>query len=75
MVNKFTYVAILTRLTYTRVKIQWQDVQQKAYEEVKHIMVHNTSLSYPYFNIKFDIDADGRHFQLGAFICQRGRPN
>ena len=44
-----------TEITSNKVKFKWKYVEQKAFDDVKHVVTRNTLLSYPYFNKHFDI--------------------
>ena len=48
----------LTALTSNKVKFKWIDVEQKSFDEIKHIITRNTLLAYPDFNKRFDIHTD-----------------
>ena len=64
----------LTALTFLKVNFKWDDVEQKAFDEIKRTVAHNTLLSYPYFNKRFDIHTVARDHQLVAVISQEGKP-
>ena len=40
----------LSALTSPKVKFKWNDVEHKAFDEIKHAVAHNTLLAYPDFN-------------------------
>ena len=65
----------LTELTPPKAKFKWIYVVQKAFDDIKHNIAHNTLLLYPDFNKRFDIHMYARNYQLGAVIIQNGRPN
>lgn len=67
-------LAPLTRLTSKTVKWTWSDVEQKAFDETKKTMGQEVLLTYPNFQIPFDIYTDASNFQLGSVIAQNGRP-
>ena len=67
-------MAPLSSMTSSKVKWQWTDVHQKAFDEVKRIITKETLLMYPDFNKPFDIHTDASKTQLGAVISQNGKP-
>ena len=60
----------LTALTSNKVKLNWKFVKQKAFDEIKQIVTHDTLLIYPDFNKCFDIHVDASDLQIGAVIIQ-----
>ena len=60
--------------TSSKVKFKWTDVEQKAFDEIKRTVSHNTLLSYIYFNKSFNLHTDASDHQLGAVISQEGKP-
>ena len=42
------------------------NVKQMAFNKIKQIVGHETLLSYPDFNIPYEIHTDASHTQLGA---------
>ena len=67
-------LAPLTKLTSTKTKFKWTDVEQKAFEAVKRAVGREALLAYPDFNEEFDIYTDASDYQLGAVISQKGKP-
>ena len=64
----------LTALTSTKVKFKWTGVEQKAFDEIKRTVAHNTILAYPKFNKVYNTHMDASNHQLGAVIRQEGKP-
>ena len=64
----------LTELTSPKVKFKWNDVEQKAFDDIKRTVAHNTLLAYPDFNNFFDIHTDDSDYKLGAVISQDDKP-
>ena len=64
----------LTALTSPNVKIKWTDVEQKAFDEIKRTVAHDTLLAYTDFNKRFKIHMDASDHQLWAVISQEGKP-
>ena len=61
----------LTALTSSKVRFKWTDVEQKSFDDIKRAMTHDTLLTYPYFNKRFDIHMDASNFQIGSVIIQQ----
>jgi hypothetical protein len=55
-------------------KWYWNEVHQKAFEDVKATIAKDVVLAYPYVNEEFEIYTDSSTKQLGAVITQRGWP-
>ena len=67
-------LAPLTKLTSTKTSWKWSDEEQNAFDTMKKIMARETILTYPNFEIPFEIHTDASAFQLGAVISQNGKP-
>ena len=63
-----------TSLTSNKVKFEWTDVEQKSFDEIKHVVACDNLLFYPYFNKHFDIHTDASDLQMGALISQYQKP-
>ena len=61
-------------LTSNTMKFNWTDVEQKEYDNITHAVIHNTLLSYPDFNRRFDIHTDDSSYQVGAVIIHVEKP-
>ena len=48
----------LTPLKSPKAKFKWTDVEQKAFDDIKRTVAHDTLLAYPDFNKRFDIHTD-----------------
>ena len=55
-------------------KIDWTEIHQKSFDEMKKVMAKETILNYPDFNKVFEIHTDASDRQLGAVISQEGKP-
>ena len=65
-------LALLTSLTSAKVKWNWTEEHQKAFDKIKRVITRETLLTYPDFNKPFDIHTDASLYQLGACISQNG---
>ena len=63
----------LTSLTLPKVKFKYTDVEQKAFDYIKHTVAHDTLLAYPDFNKHFDIHTDASDHQSGAVISPEAK--
>ena len=66
-------LAPLTVLTSTSISFKWTEEQDKAFKEMKQVMVRETLLAFPDFSKKFTIHTDASKTQLGAVISQNGK--
>ena len=64
----------LTKLCSTKLKFNWTQTEQKAFEDMKKIVGRDVLLSYPDFSKEFVIHTDASKFQLGAVISQGSKP-
>ena len=64
----------LTAITSSKAEFKWANVEQKAFDDIKRNIGHDTVLACPYFNKPFDIHKDARNYQLGTFISQEVKP-
>ena len=67
-------LAPLSALTSSKVKWNWTDKCQLAFEDMKELIARETLLTYPDFNKPFEIHTDASQVQLGACISQEGKP-
>ena len=61
-------LAPLTKLTPSKVKYKWTEVEQKSFKEIKRIVSPNILLAFPYFDKYFKILTDDSEFQLLVVI-------
>ena len=52
----------------------WDEIHQKAFDDVKAIVARDVVLAYPDFEDTFEIYTDASTRQLGAVITQKNRP-
>jgi hypothetical protein len=66
--------APLAALTSKTKKWKWIDDHQQAFDLMKQIVSKETLLSYPNFNLPFEIYTDASKSQPGAVISQHNQP-
>ena len=64
----------LTRLTGDKVKWQWGNEEQSAFDEMKKVISKEALLAFPGFNKEFHVYTDASDYQLGAVIMQDNKP-
>ena len=57
-------------LISANIKFKWTNVKQTAFDKIKQIVGCETLLSYPDFNLPFEIHTDASHTQLGVIISK-----
>ena len=67
-------LAVLATLTSSKKKFLWTEKCQKAFDTIKRILSKEILLTYPNFNLPFEIHTDDSDVQLGAVISQNGHP-
>ncbi|KAL7530913.1 LOW QUALITY PROTEIN: hypothetical protein ACHAXR_008651, partial [Thalassiosira sp. AJA248-18] len=55
-------------------EFKWTDAMQTAFDEMKDLMVAECLMAYPDHNKGFQIYTDASDYQMGAVICQNGKP-
>jgi RNase H-like domain found in reverse transcriptase len=73
-IRRSEVLAPLSKLTSKTAKWQWTDMEQKAFEMMKRVILRETLLAYPDFTKPFIIHTDASHTQLGAVISQDNCP-
>jgi hypothetical protein len=67
-------LAPLSSMTSAKVKWQWTEIHQKAFDEMKQVIAKETLMAFPDFTKPFEIHTDASKVQLGACISQDGNP-
>ena len=52
----------------------WDEVHQKAFNDVKAVIAKDVALAYPDYSKEFEIYTDASSKQMGAVITQQNRP-
>ena len=72
-VEGFSSIALpLTRLLRKRVKFQWNDEQEKSFEELKNWLVSAPVLTLPSGTVGYQIYSDASKNGLGCVLMQHG---
>ena len=58
----------LTTLMSNKLTFKWTDVEQKCFEDIKHIVTHDTLLLFLYLNGSFDIHTNASYYHLVAVV-------
>ena len=67
-------LAPLTKMCDSKVKFEWNENAQKAFDSVKSRIANDAFLPHPNFSKPFDVHADSSAYQLGGGVSQEGRP-
>jgi hypothetical protein len=67
-------LAPLSSMTSAKVKWQWTEVHQKAFDDMKQVIAKETLMAFPDFTKPFEIHTDASKVQLGACISQDNKP-
>jgi hypothetical protein len=67
-------LAPLTGLVSKSAKWKWTEVEQRAFDEAKQMVIREALLSYPDFSEEFHVYADASDYQLGGVIMQKDKP-
>jgi hypothetical protein len=73
-IRQSNVLAPLAALTSKTTPWKWTEQHNKAFETMKNIVSKDTLLTYPNFEIPFEIYTDASKTQLGAVICQNDKP-
>ena len=52
---------------------KWEDVEQQAFDSIKHMVTTDTLLAYQYLNKQCDIHTNDTNHYMGALISQGGK--
>ena len=66
--------APLTNLTKKDLPFSWNENCQKAFEQIKHALMHAPVLALPDFLLPFVVECDASFEGIGAVLMQNGRP-
>lgn len=73
-IHRSHIMAPLTKMTSSKVKYQWEEKHQQAFDLIKKVIAREVLLTYPDFSKEFEIHTDASKLQLGAVIMQDGKP-
>ena len=67
-------LAPLTRMCGSKLKFEWNEFAQKAFDLVKSRIANDALLAHLNFSKPFDVHADSNAYQLGGVVSQEERP-
>jgi len=67
-------LAPLSALTSTKQTFNWTSECQKAFDQMKALLAHDTLIAYPDHNHPLHVYTDASEYQLGSVIMQHGKP-
>jgi hypothetical protein len=73
LVGECGHTKVTRALKTRKVPWHWDEVHQKAFDDVKATIAKDVSLAYPDYSIGFEIYTDRSKRQLGAVITQNNR--
>ena len=65
-------LAPLTSLMSKTATWKWTSIEQKTFDAIKKVVAKETLLTYPDFNLPFELHTNASDNQLGAVISQKG---
>jgi hypothetical protein len=74
LVGECGHTKTTKRLKVRKKPWHWEEVHQKAFNDVKATIARDVTLAYPDYSQGFEIYTDGSKRQLGAVITQNNRP-
>ena len=74
LVGECGHTKTTKRLKVRKKPWHWEEVHQKAFDDVKATIAKDVTLAYPDYSQGFEIYTDGSKRQLGAVITQNNRP-
>src|SRR5271156_2911995 len=63
--------SVLFDLTKSGIKFYWSDIHEKAFQKLKLLLLNNTTLYYPDFNLPFIISTDASNTGIGCTLSQK----
>jgi len=74
LVGECGHTKVTKVLKTKKVPWHWDEVHQKAFNDVKAIIARDVALAYPDYSKEFEIYTDASSRQMGAVITQKNRP-
>ena len=68
------HAKVTKALKTKKVPWHWDEVHQKAFNDIKAIIARDVALAYPDYSKEFEIYTDASSPQMGAVITQQNRP-
>ena len=67
-------LAPLTQLCSNKIKFNWEEIHEIAFQKMKRIVAKDVMLRFPQHDKKFVIHTDASQHQIGATISQENKP-
>ena len=74
LVGEWGHAKVTKALKTKKVPWYWDEVHQKAFNDVKAMIAKDAALAYPDYSKEFEIYTDASSRQMGAVITQQNRP-
>ena len=74
LVGECGHTKVTRALKTRKVPWHWDEVHQKAFNDVKAVIAKDVALAYPDYSKEFEIYTDASSKQMGAVITQQNRP-
>ena len=74
LVGECGHTKVTRALKTRKVPWHWDEVHQKAFNDVKAVLARDVALAYPDYSKEFEIYTDASSKQMGAVITQKNRP-
>ena len=74
LVGECGHTKVTRALKTRKVPWYWDEVHQKAFDDVKAVIAKDVALAYPDYSKEFEIYTDASSKQMGAVITQQNRP-
>jgi len=74
LVGECGHTKVTNALKTKKVPWQWDEVHQKAFNDIKAIIAKDVALAYPDYSKEFEIYTDASSRQVVAVITQQNRP-
>jgi hypothetical protein len=74
LVGECGHTKVTKALKTKKVPCLWDEVHQKAFNDIKPIIARDVALAYPDYSKEFEIYTDTSSCQMGAVITLQNRP-
>ena len=74
LVGEYGHTKVTRALKTRKVPWHWDELHQKAFDDVKAVIAKDVALAYPDYSKEFEIYTDASSKQMGTVITQQNRP-